>query len=106
MKKIDSVEEFTDILKTKQKFLLIKHSTTCPISKAAFNEYEAFVSENKGIPTFYLFVQDARPLSNYIAETFNIRHESPQALLFDQGIVTWNVSHWKITRKSLNEATS
>lgn len=105
LKKIETVEEFTEILNQEQKFLFIKHSITCPISKAAFTEYEYFDSGNEILPTYFLYVQDARPLSNYIAETFNIKHESPQALLFDQGTVTWNASHRKITRESLREAT-
>ncbi|MFT4414961.1 bacillithiol system redox-active protein YtxJ [Fredinandcohnia humi] len=102
--KIEKIEEFSDILQSNKKFILIKHSLTCPISKAAFDEYEQFVSENEDIPTFYLYVQEARPLSNYIAETFSIKHESPQALLFEDGKVTWDTSHRNITKESLRNA--
>ena len=40
---------------------------------------------------------------NHIAEKYQIKHESPQAILFSQNNVVWNASHWKITNKSLIE---
>ncbi|MEH7385705.1 bacillithiol system redox-active protein YtxJ, partial [Bacillus sp. JJ1521] len=80
--KVETIEEFSQVLEKENKFILIKHSLTCPISKAAFDEYEQFVAENVNVPTYYLYVQEARELSNHIAEQFGIKHESPQALLF------------------------
>lgn len=102
--KIETIEEFNEVLSSTTKFFLIKHSITCPISQEAFDEFEQFAEGNESIPNYYLFVQDARPLSNYIAETFGVKHESPQALLFEGGAVKWNASHWKITEKSLTSA--
>jgi bacillithiol system protein YtxJ len=100
--RISTVEEFEKKVQDKQEFLFIKHSLTCPISTAAFEEYEKFEKEHKGIETYYLFVQDDRPLSNHIAEAYSVKHESPQALLFRDGQVVWNASHWNITYKSLS----
>ncbi|MDZ5472550.1 bacillithiol system redox-active protein YtxJ [Bacillus sp. 31A1R] len=104
MKKIDSVEEFEALIENEKNVLLVKHSLTCPISHAAFEEYESFVEENAEFNNYYLAVQDSRPLSNYIAEKFQIKHESPQALLFSNGEVVWHASHWKITYSSLTKA--
>lgn len=104
--KIETIDEFNEVLQREQKFILIKHSLTCPISKAAFDEYEDYVSQNENIPTYYLYVQEARPLSNYIAETFSVRHESPQALLFEGGAVKWDASHRKITKETLANASA
>ncbi|WP_419881966.1 bacillithiol system redox-active protein YtxJ [Peribacillus sp. B-H-3] len=102
-RKIDSQEQFEELLK-QDSFLLVKHSLTCPISGAAFSEYERFVKENEAINTAYLAVQEARPLSAYIADKFNIRHESPQAILFKNGEPVWNASHSRITNESLTKA--
>ncbi|MGN7401413.1 bacillithiol system redox-active protein YtxJ [Cytobacillus praedii] len=85
-------------------FLLLKHSSTCPISHAAYEEYEKFVNENESVKSFYLVVQEDRPLSNHIAENFQIKHESPQAILFNNGKPIWHASHWKITYDSLTKA--
>ncbi|MCA1032376.1 bacillithiol system redox-active protein YtxJ [Bacillus timonensis] len=100
-RKISEIDEFKEVVEAKGKFLLIKHSLTCPISHAAFEEFEKFVEDNQAVDTYYLYVQEARPLSNYIAETYHVKHESPQAILFDKGDVTWHASHWKITYDSL-----
>ncbi|WP_027409623.1 bacillithiol system redox-active protein YtxJ [Anoxybacteroides tepidamans] len=99
--KLETIEQFQQVVNEKDRFLFIKHSLTCPISQAAFHEYEKFVADHPEIETYYLFVQEARPLSNYIAETFGVKHESPQALLFENGSVTWHTSHWNITYDAL-----
>lgn len=103
MEKLETAEQFDKVAKAKKRFLLIKHSLTCPISKAAFREYEKFVSNHPEVDTYYLYVQEARPLSNYIAETFGVKHESPQALLFENGTAVWHTSHWNITYDSLKK---
>jgi bacillithiol system protein YtxJ len=103
MKKMDSVEQFQEVVAQGKPFLFIKHSLTCPISHSAFNEYKQFVEAHPEVDTYYLYVQEARPLSNYIAETFGVRHESPQALLFENGAVVWHTSHWNITYDTLRK---
>ncbi|WP_153127183.1 bacillithiol system redox-active protein YtxJ [Peribacillus tepidiphilus] len=105
IQKIETEEQFEELLK-RSSFFLLKHSLTCPVSGAAFEEYQKFAEENPDLDTVYLAVQEARPLSNYIAEKFHVKHESPQAILFKNGDVAWHTSHWKITKKSLNQAIS
>jgi bacillithiol system protein YtxJ len=106
LEKIDTHEQFETLLQTQEKFFLLKHSLTCPISHAAYQEYEKYAQENHNLPTYFLAVQEARPLSNAIAEKFQIKHESPQAFLFSQGKAVWNASHWKITKRSLGTAVN
>lgn len=106
MEKLSNVEAFTQAIKDGGTFLLLKHSSTCPISQAAYEEYETFAGENPEVKTYYLIVQDDRPLSNHIAEQFHIKHESPQSILFKNGDVAWHASHWKITTDSLNTAVA
>jgi bacillithiol system protein YtxJ len=104
LQKIDTVEQFNDVIQKENKFFLLKHSLTCPISQAAYNEYQKFAEEQSEVPTYFMAVQEARPLSNEIAEKFNIKHESPQAILFLKKNPVWNTSHWKITKDSLSSA--
>jgi bacillithiol system protein YtxJ len=104
LKKIDTVEQFDELAAAEKKFYLLKHSLTCPISQAAYQEYQKFADNNPEVPAYYLAVQDSRPLSNEVAERFNIKHESPQAILFSNGQALWNASHWKITNRSLASA--
>lgn len=105
MEKVDSIEQFDELLKKNDRFYFLKHSLTCPISMAAYKEYEKYAAENSDMPVYYLAVQDSRPLSNDIAEKFQIKHESPQAILFVNGNAVWNASHWKVTKRSLANAS-
>jgi bacillithiol system protein YtxJ len=104
MKLINSVEQLTEVLNGKDNVFVLKHSTTCPISQAAYEEYEKFTESHPELNSFYLTVQDSRQLSDYIAENFHIKHESPQAILFKNADVNWHASHWKITTSTLNSA--
>ncbi|WHY76484.1 bacillithiol system redox-active protein YtxJ [Neobacillus sp. WH10] len=106
LEKIESIEQFDQIITNDSKFYLLKHSLTCPISHAAYKEYEKFSNKYQDVPTYYLAVQNSRPLSNEIAERFQIKHESPQAILFANGEALWSASHWKITNQSLVSASS
>jgi bacillithiol system protein YtxJ len=103
MNKLETTEQLEKVLADYPTCILFKHSLTCPISQAAFQEFQAYMKEQQEIPAFYLYVQEARPVSNEIAERFGVRHQSPQVLYIKDGSEVWNESHWKITQKSLQE---
>ncbi len=100
---VKTVEELKKILDGEKTFLLFKHSLTCPISAQAYEAYEHFTEDYPDEKTYYLYVQEARELSNYVAELTGVKHESPQALLFEEGRVSWSDSHWNITYDVLQE---
>ncbi|KAB2338865.1 bacillithiol system redox-active protein YtxJ [Cytobacillus depressus] len=104
MKRFHGKEDFNLAFQGSDQLLVLKHSSTCPISQVAYEEYESFANEHEQLPLYYLIVQEDRPLSNYIAETFKVKHESPQALLFKNGELAWHASHWDITYDSLTKA--
>lgn len=83
------------------RFLLFKHSATCPISAAAFEEYEEWLASGPGIPSGWLNVVAERPLARAVAERSGVPHESPQVLLFAGGRCLWDASHGAITAESL-----
>lgn len=101
-KVIQSLEEFQDVLNRDASFYLLKHSLTCPISARAKQEYDRYSLDTQ-IPMYTLYVQEARDLSNTIADRYDVRHESPQALLFENNQVIWNTSHHDITETVLRE---
>ncbi|MBP3038896.1 bacillithiol system redox-active protein YtxJ [Bacillaceae bacterium Marseille-Q3522] len=103
MNTITSVEQFEKAIKENETVYIFKHSLTCPISAAAFEEYKNFSGDFNDTPVYYLAVQDSRPLSNYIAEKYDIKHESPQVILFHQEKPVWNTSHRQITEEALKE---
>ncbi|QHS23050.1 bacillithiol system redox-active protein YtxJ [Virgibacillus sp. MSP4-1] len=103
MEILEDNRDFQEILQKQDRFFLLKHSLTCPISAEAKQQFETF-SETTELPLYILHVQEARPLSNEIADSYGIKHESPQALLFNQSQVVWDASHWDVTREALTEA--
>lgn len=96
-----TIESFQKLLEEKQDFFFMKHSSTCPISAAAFEEFQKFHYE-RDMDGYYLVVQDHRKLSDYISEQFDIKHESPQAFYFENGAPKWNDSHQNITLGKLS----
>ena len=84
--------------------IIFKHSTQCPISTQAYEEFIDFAEGTRNLTCGAVLVIENRRLSNAIAERFGIRHESPQALLIKDGRVVWHASHWSISSDSLTEA--
>jgi bacillithiol system protein YtxJ len=83
---------------------ILKHSSICPISDAAFREMEAFLAERPGETVGLVVVQDHRPASDHAARVLGVRHETPQAFLLLDRRVLWHGSHGRITRLSLAAA--
>lgn len=75
---------------------IFKHSAICPTSTYAKREVDRFLNEDH--PAVYLIVvQKERPLSNQVAETLGVRHESPQLLILREGKVKSVLNHHEIT---------
>lgn len=82
---------------------LLKHSVACPISARGQQEFVGL--EDDGDPPLYaLVVQYARDLSNHIADTLSVKHETPQVILIRDGEAIHDVSHSAISTDALREA--
>jgi bacillithiol system protein YtxJ len=84
--------------------LLFKHSVTCPISANAFREVKRLLDGEAGADVRMIVVQNARPVSDKVAEVLGVRHESPQAIVLRDGKPVWDASHFKITSRALADA--
>ncbi|MGL1902032.1 MAG: bacillithiol system redox-active protein YtxJ [Fibrobacterales bacterium] len=88
--------------------LIFKYSPVCPVSHYSQNEFNVFIDENKElhdkVNIYQVNVIGARPISQEIAASLSIKHESPQALLIKNGSVIWHDSHSGVNRQSLVEA--
>lgn len=102
-KQLHSTEDLDQFVAESGKRLLFKHSTTCPISAAAYGEFQAYI-QDQSVPSAVVHVIEDRPVSNAVAERFAIKHESPQIFLLEDGQVKWHTSHWKITKDAIAEA--
>ncbi len=99
-------EDFERLLETSRTnpVLIFKHSTQCPISSEAYQEFQRFAASAGNLPCGLILVVENRELSNTVASRLGIRHESPQAIIVRDGLASWNASHWSITADSLSHA--
>jgi bacillithiol system protein YtxJ len=82
--------------------VLFKHSTQCPVSAGADEEYRSFVAAHPGAAVFtHLDLLAHRDVSNAIAERLGVRHESPQAIVVRGGRVSVVLNHDSITTAAL-----
>lgn len=79
--------------------ILFKHSTTCPISAAAYKEMAEVQS-----PVALVVVQRARDVSREVEARTGVRHESPQTIILRDGQAKWSASHWNITAEAVARA--
>lgn len=109
LQQLTSLEQWEQALQgtsTSGKPLLVfKHSTSCPISAGAHEEFTKYIEDAvDGAVDFTLVrVIEERPVSNAIAESLGVKHASPQAILVKDGQAVWNDSHWRITYAALSE---
>lgn len=100
---LHTVDDYTAALR-QPRVLLFKHSPVCPVSASARAEYDAFRADLPDVPTMFVDVIADRATARAIAERCGVRHESPQAILFEEGVARWHASHGAITRGSLHAA--
>jgi bacillithiol system protein YtxJ len=79
--------------------ILFKHSSTCPISSAAYQQMSQVEAE-----VSLVVVQRARDVSNEIETRTGIPHASPQAIVLRNGQAVWNASHFDITASAVEQA--
>lgn len=85
--------------------LIFKHSTRCPVSSMAKTRLERGLTPDN-IDFYYLDLIKHRNISQKIAETFDVNHESPQILLIKNGICIYDESHSGITMDEIVEQTA
>lgn len=79
--------------------VIFKHSLTCPISAAAYEQMAEFDGE-----VALVEVQRVRDVSNEIEHRLGVAHESPQIIVLRNGKVVWSASHFKITADAVGAA--
>lgn len=81
---------------------LLKHSTSCPVSAMG---HLAFAGVVGGPPRYRVIVQRARAVSDALSDTLGVRHETPQAILIDDGRAVTVLNHLQIRPGTLRAAT-
>lgn len=93
----EQVRDITENLSHSISCVIFKHSTTCSLSAIAKHRMKDLTATSpKGFQFYYLDLLSYRPVSNYIAESFKVLHESPQILIIKDGKCVYNESHLSI----------
>lgn len=100
---LHDLDDFAEAL-TQPRVMLFKHSPVCPISSTARDAYQRFCAAHPHAPTMFVDVVAARAVARGIAEACGVRHESPQAIVFERGAPIWHASHGAITVGALEAA--
>ena len=95
---IHGVADLVDASKLRP-VVVFKHSLTCPMSAAAYEQLVEFAGE-----VALGEIQTSRELSREIERSTGITHESPQVILLRNGQVVWTASHWNVNAEALAEA--
>ncbi|WP_116107833.1 bacillithiol system redox-active protein YtxJ [Lewinella sp. IMCC34191] len=103
---IDRIHDIEAIIERSHRVpcLILKHSTTCPISSLAKHRLEKqWDLDEADLEPYYLDLLRHRDISNHIASTFAVRHESPQVLLIKNGMSVYDASHLDIRVDELRQ---
>ena len=99
--KITSREELEKLISVSNNkpVVVFKHSTSCPISSAAYREMERLNGD-----VSLLVIQSARDVSRELEQVTGVRHESPQVIVLKDGKAVWTASHYDVKAEAVAEA--
>ena len=99
----EQVEEIKEVSNATP-VLVFKHSATCGISRMVLKQFEKVYNiDKKDLEPYFLDLRKHRSVSNLIASTFNVPHESPQLLVIKHGECIYDTSHGGINLQGVKE---
>jgi bacillithiol system protein YtxJ len=105
-----SVEQLDALLaeSTTQPVAIFKHSTRCSISATAKARLERqwVGAVGEDVKLYLLDLLRYRPISNDVATHLRVSHESPQLLLIQNGVCTYDGSHLDIRLDAVRQQVS
>ena len=100
---IDQIKQIRSLSKSETVFIF-KHSTRCGISKMVIKRFENMFDESmSNVKVYYLDLLNYRDISNEIAVSFEVIHQSPQLLIIKNEVSVFNASHQDITSVKLQD---
>ena len=91
---LEQKEQWSEILELSHEkpVFIFKHSSRCGISSMVLSRFEKQINERDD-SYYFLHIQGERELSNWLAESLAIRHESPQLIVVKDAEVIAHDSH-------------
>lgn len=99
--KLTQLQQIEEILEESKEIpvLIFKHSFSCGTSAMMLDRMQRKwdSEEMPSLKTYFLDLLSHRDISNQIAETFGVRHQSPQILIINKGESIYDNSHMGIS---------
>ena len=73
--------------------MIFKHSARCGVSSWVWKNLQSDWEKDLDSPVYFLDLLKFRDISDRIAQSFGIRHESPQLIWIKNGQVGFHASH-------------
>jgi len=106
IKHIEMLDEIVEASKH-QPVAILKHSTSCGISRMVLRQFESSYDLNdEDMKLYFLDLLNHRDISNKIASRFNVPHESPQLIVLKDGRVIYDASHSEISTEKLKSISA
>lgn len=101
---LDALDDWTAAREasSSQPVVIFKHSSICPTSARANDEMQSL--SNADVPVYRVVVQEARDVSDAIADDLDIRHETPQVIVLSGGSPVFDTSHHRVREEAVREA--
>jgi bacillithiol system protein YtxJ len=96
MRSLDTTQDLDAALQSPVAVLL-KYSTTCPISANARREMSSLEARLPDQTIYGVDVHRADTVSAAVAERLGVEHESPQLFILRDGQPVYTVTHWDIS---------
>ena len=100
LQEIRDVQHF-DLIRGLDEAVIYKHGPMCWSGMVAHKHVRNFSADHPNVPVFIIDVVRQRALSRHIADILQIRHESPQAIILQDGHPVWEASHYRVTRNAI-----
>ncbi|WP_437920580.1 bacillithiol system redox-active protein YtxJ [Sphingobacterium sp. LRF_L2] len=101
-KPLSTIVELEELSQKNQVFFIFKHSTRCSVSSMARRSLEYdFHLLPPDMPIYLLDLIRLRDVSDYIAQHWDVRHESPQLLVLKGDSCLFHASHQDIELKQI-----
>ena len=93
---METIEEIAEE-SSNQPIAILKHSTSCGISRMVLRQFEKnYNLDPNSVKLYFLDLLSNRDISNKIATRFNVPHESPQLIVIKDGKSIYDASHSEI----------
>lgn len=106
-KDLKSIDELHTLIEKSSETpaVIYKHSIRCGTSSFVKRRLEHdWDFDEKDVDIFFLDLVTHRDVSDEVARTFGVRHESPQILIIKDGESIFDTSHGGVSVKSIKKA--